>query len=70
VQEYGVIISTNKIYQLQFSPVDSSLPFALTDCPASDSAAQTQFKLRSRLLSQNKATIVTCVAHTLLAQYT
>jgi len=42
--------------------VDSSLPFVLTDCPASDSAAQTQFKLRSRMLLQNKAAIVTCVA--------
>jgi len=42
--------------------VDSSLPFALTDCPASYSAAQTQFELHSRLLPQNKATVVTCVA--------
>jgi len=42
--------------------VDSSLPFALPDCPASYSVAQTQFELRSRLLPQNKATIVTCVA--------
>ena len=50
------------MYQWQFSPVDSSLPFVLTDCPGSDSAAQTQFELRSRLLPQNKATIVTCVA--------
>ena len=42
--------------------MDSSFLFVLTDCPASDSAAQTQFELRSRLLPQNKATIVTCVA--------
>jgi len=42
--------------------VDSTLPFALTDCPASDSAAQTQFELRSRLLPQKKTTVVTCVA--------
>ena len=62
MQEYGVIVFTTKIYKLQFSPVDSSLPFALTDCPASYSAAQTHFELRSRLLPQNKATIVTCVA--------
>ena len=41
--------------------MDPSLPFALTDCPAM-SAAQTQFELRSRLLLQNKAAIVTCVA--------
>jgi len=27
------------MYKWQFSPVDSSLPFALTDCPASYSAA-------------------------------
>jgi len=50
------------MYKLQVSPVDSSLPFVLTDCPASYSAAQTQFELRSRLLPQNRATIVTCVA--------
>jgi len=62
VQEYGVIAFTTKMYETQFSPVDSSLPFALTDCPTSYSAAQTQFELRSRLLPQNKATIVTCVA--------
>jgi len=42
--------------------VDSSLPFTLTDCPSSYSAAQTQFELRSRLLPQNKAAIVTYVA--------
>jgi len=42
--------------------VDSSLPFALTDCPASYCAAQIQFELRSRLLQQNKAATVTCVA--------
>jgi len=50
------------MYQCQFSPVDSSLPFALTHCPASYSAAQTQFELRSRLLPQNKAAIVTSFA--------
>jgi len=50
------------MYQWLFSPVESSLPFALTDCPASYSAAQTQFELRCRLLLQNKAAIVTCVA--------
>jgi len=50
------------MYKWQFSPGDSSLLFALTDCPASYCAAQTQFELRSRLLLQNKATIVTCVA--------
>jgi len=43
--------------------VDCSLPFALTDCPAQYSATQTQFDLHSRLLLQNKAAIVTCVAH-------
>jgi len=42
--------------------VDYSLPFTLADCPASYSAAQKQFELHSRLLPQNKATIVTCVA--------
>jgi len=42
--------------------VDSSFLFEHTDCPASDSAAQKQFELRSRLLLHNKATIVTCVA--------
>ena len=42
--------------------MDSSLPFVLADCPALYSAAQTQFELRSRLLPQNKATTVTCVA--------
>ena len=42
--------------------MDPSVLFAHTDCPASDSAAQTQFELRSRLLPQNKATVVTCVA--------
>ena len=62
MQEYGVIAFTTKMYTRQFSPVDSSLLFALTDCPASYSAAQTQFELRSRLLPKNKATIVTCVA--------
>jgi hypothetical protein len=41
VQEYRVIAFTTKMYQWQFSPVDSSLPFALTDCPASYCAAQT-----------------------------
>ena len=41
--------------------MDSSLPFALTDCPASYCAAQTQFELHSGLLPQNKATVVTCV---------
>ena len=40
-----------------------SLLFTLTDCPASyTDTAQTQFELRSRLLPQNKAAIVTCVA--------
>jgi len=34
VQEYGVIAFTTEMYELQFSPADSSLPFALTDCPA------------------------------------
>ena len=43
------------MYKWQFSPVDSSLPFVLTDCPASYSAAQTQFEVRSRLLPQNKS---------------
>jgi len=43
-------------------PVDSSFLFVLIDCPASYSAAQTQFGLRSRILPKNKATIVTCVA--------
>ena len=33
-----------------------------THCPVSSSAAHTQFELRSRLLLQNKAAIVTCVA--------
>ena len=42
--------------------MDSSLPFALTDWPASYCAAQTQFELHSRLLPQNKATTVICVA--------
>ena len=42
--------------------MDPSLPFALTNCPASYSAAQTQFELGSRLLPQNKATIFTCLA--------
>ena len=42
--------------------MDSSLPFALSNCPASYSAVQTQFELRSRLLPQNRAAIVTCVA--------
>ena len=70
MQEYIEISFTTEMYQRQFSPVDSSLPFALTDCPASYSAAQTHFELRSRLLPQNKATIVTCVApHTALAIY-
>ena len=39
-----------------------SFLFVLTDCPASYTAAQTQFELCRRLLPQNKATIVTCVA--------
>ena len=42
--------------------MDSSFLFVHTDCPASDSAAQTQFELSSRLLPQNKATIVACLA--------
>ena len=50
------------MYKWQFSPVDSSIPFVLTDCPASYSAAQTRFDLRSRLLLQNKAAFITCVA--------
>ena len=63
MQEYRVIAFTTKMYECrQFSPVDSSLPFALTDCPASYCAAQTQFELRSRLLPRIKAAIVTCVA--------
>jgi len=62
VHEYRVIAFTTEICQRQFSPVNSSLQFALTDCPASNSAAQTQFELRNRLLPQNKAAIVTCVA--------
>ena len=41
--------------------MDSSFLFVLTDCAALYSAAQTQFELRSRLLPQNKAGIVTCV---------
>jgi len=48
--------------------VDSSFLFALADCAASYSAAQIQFELRSKLLPQNKAAIVTCVApHTVHA---
>ena len=62
MQEYRVIAYTIEMYKWQFSPVDSSLPFALTDCPGTYCAAQTQFELGSRLLQQNKATIVTCVA--------
>ena len=62
MQDYGVTAFTTKMYKWQISPVDSSLPFALADCPTSYSAAQTQFKLCSRLLLQNKATIVTCLA--------
>jgi len=64
VQEYGLIAIGTKIFKRQISPVDSSLLFALTDCPASYFAAQTPFELQSRMLQQNKATIVTCVAHT------
>jgi len=62
VQQYGVIVFATEMYQWQFSPVGSSLPFVFTDCPASESAAQTQFELLSRLLPQNKAAIVACVA--------
>ena len=61
VQEYRVIAFTTEMYQWQFSPVDSSLPFALTDCPASYSVAQLLFEIRSRLLPQNKAATFTCV---------
>jgi len=60
-----VIPFTIEMYKRKFSPVDSSLPFPLTDRPASYFAAQTPFELSSRLLQQNKATIVTCfAAHT------
>ena len=64
MQDYGIIAFKHKIYKRKFSAVDSSLQFALTDCPASYFAAQTPFELQSRLLQQNKSTIVTCVAHT------
>jgi len=50
------------MYQWQFSPVDSSLQFALTDCPALFVAARSLFGIHSRLLRQNKAAIVTCLA--------
>ena len=62
MQEYGVIAYTAKMYKQQFSPVDSSLPFTLIDCPAVSAAARSQFEIRSRLLLQNKAAIFTCVA--------
>ena len=62
MQEYGLITFTTKMYQRQFSPVDSLLPFALTDCPVSYSAAQTQSEIHGRLLLQNKAATITCVA--------
>ena len=62
MQEYGVIAFTTEMFKRQFSPVDSALPFLLTDCPASYYAAQTRFELHSRLLPQNKATIVSCLA--------
>jgi len=62
MQDYRVIALTTEMYKWQFSPVESSFLFVLTDCPASDFTAQTQFDLRSRLLPQIKATIVAYVA--------
>ena len=43
VQEYRVTAFTTEMCEWQFSPMDSSFLFVLTDCPDSYSVAQTQF---------------------------